>query len=85
MKLDLEQTEFAAAVREFAQDKIKPVIGEFYERGEFPADLVRELGKLGVVGVTLPEEHGGAGAGLFMLGLALEEIARVDASVAVTV
>ncbi|MEU5154347.1 acyl-CoA dehydrogenase family protein [Glycomyces sp. NPDC021274] len=85
MRLDIEQTEFAAAVRAFAQDRIKPVIGDFYERGEFPADLIRELGKLGVLGVTLPEEYGGAGAGLFMLGLALEEIARVDASVAVTV
>jgi len=85
MRLDIEQTEFAAAVRAFAQAEIKPVIGDFYERGEFPTELVREIGKLGVLGVTLPEEYGGSGAGLFMLGLALEEIARVDASVAVTV
>ncbi|PRY59159.1 acyl-CoA dehydrogenase family protein [Glycomyces artemisiae] len=85
MKLDIEQTEFAAAVRAYAQEQIRPVIGDFYERGEFPIELVRGLGKLGVLGVTLPEEHGGAGMGLFMLGLALEEIARVDASVAVTV
>ena len=85
MRLDLEQTEFAAAVRAFAQEQIKPVIGDYYERGEFPAHLVRDLGKLGVFGVTLPEEHGGSGMGLFTLGLALEEIARVDASVAVTV
>jgi alkylation response protein AidB-like acyl-CoA dehydrogenase len=85
MRLDLEQTEFAAAVRAFAQEQIKPVIGDYYERGEFPAELVRELGKLGVFGVTLPEEHGGSGQGLLMFGLAIEEIARVDASVAVTV
>lgn len=85
MRLDLEQTEFAAAVRAFAQEQIKPVIGDYYERGEFPAHLVRDLGKLGVFGVTLPEEHGGSGMGLFTFGLALEEIARVDASVAVTV
>ncbi|MEU6248220.1 acyl-CoA dehydrogenase family protein [Glycomyces sp. NPDC047010] len=85
MKLDIEQTEFAAAVRAYAQEQIRPVISDFYERGEFPIELVRGLGKLGVLGVTLPEEHGGAGMGLFMLGLALEEIARVDASVAVTV
>ncbi|THV42732.1 acyl-CoA dehydrogenase family protein [Glycomyces buryatensis] len=85
MRLTSEQAEFAAAVRDFAQTEIKPVIGDFYERGEFPANLVRDLGKLGVFGVTLPEEHGGADEGLLMLGLALEEIARVDASVAVTV
>ncbi len=85
MRLTPEQTEFAAAVREFAETEIRPVIGDYYERGVFPADLVRELGKLGVFGVTLPEEHGGAEAGLLMLCLALEEIARVDSSVAVTV
>ncbi|WP_026930022.1 acyl-CoA dehydrogenase family protein [Glycomyces tenuis] len=85
MRLTPEQAAFAAAVREFAETEIRPVIGDYYERGVFPADLVRELGKLGVFGVTLPEEHGGAEAGLLMLCLALEEIARVDSSVAVTV
>src|SRR5690606_39392592 len=58
MRLTPEQTEFAAAVREFAETEIRPVIGDYYERGVFPADLVRELGKLGVFGVTLrSEEH----------------------------
>ncbi|WP_026925318.1 acyl-CoA dehydrogenase family protein [Glycomyces arizonensis] len=85
MRLSPEQAEFAAAVREFAETEIRPVIGDYYERGVFPADLVRELGKLGVFGVTLPEEHGGAEAGLLMFCLAIEEIARVDSSVAVTV
>ena len=85
MRLTPEQAEFASAVRAFAETEIKPVIGDYYERGEFPADLVRELGKLGVFGVTLPEEYGGADAGLLMLCLALEEIGRVDSSVAVTV
>lgn len=85
MKLTPEQAEFASAVREFAETEIKPVIGDYYERGTFPVDLVRELGKLGVFGVTLPEEYGGADAGLLMLCLALEEIGRVDSSVAVTV
>ncbi|GAB3656895.1 acyl-CoA dehydrogenase family protein [Glycomyces tarimensis] len=85
MRRTPDQAEFAAAVRDFAQTEIRPVIGDYYERGVFPADLVRDLGKLGVFGVTLPEAHGGAEAGLLMLGLALEEIARVDSSVAVTV
>jgi short-chain 2-methylacyl-CoA dehydrogenase len=85
MRLTPEQAEFKGAVREFAETEIRPVIGDYYERGEFPLDLVRELGKLGVFGVTLPEEHGGADAGLLMLCLALEEIARIDSSVAVTV
>lgn len=85
MRLSPEQAEFAAAVREFAETEIRPVIGDYYERGVFPVDLVRDLGKLGVFGVTLPEEHGGAEAGLLMLCLALEEIGRVDSSVAVTV
>ena len=85
MRLTPEQSEFVSAVREFAETEIRPVIGGYYERGQFPAGLVRELGKLGVFGVTLPEEHGGADAGLLMLCLALEEIGRVDSSVAVTV
>src|SRR5690625_6725116 len=85
MRPSPEQAEFAAAVRDFAETEIRPVIGDYYERGVFPADLVRDLGKLGVFGVTLPEEHGGAEAGLLMLCLALEEIARIDSSVAVTV
>ncbi|WP_100447537.1 acyl-CoA dehydrogenase family protein [Glycomyces xiaoerkulensis] len=85
MRLTPEQAEFASAVKEFAETEIKPVIGDHYERGAFPVDLVRDLGKLGVFGVTLPEEYGGADAGLLMLCLALEEISRVDASVAVTV
>ncbi|GAB3238885.1 acyl-CoA dehydrogenase family protein [Glycomyces halotolerans] len=85
MRLTPEQAEFASAVRDFAQTEIRPVIADHYERGSFPTDLVRDLGRLGVFGVTLPEEYGGADAGLLMLCLALEEIGKVDSSVAVTV
>ncbi|WP_025273434.1 acyl-CoA dehydrogenase family protein [Haloglycomyces albus] len=84
MSLTEEQKEFQFAVRDFVDSEIRPVIGDYYERAEFPAELIRKLGDLGVPGVTLPEEYGGAGMDMLTFCLALEEIAKVDSGVAVT-
>ena len=79
-----EHEELRATVAEFAREVVAPVIGDYYERGEFPYDVVARMGKLGLFGLPFPEEYGGMGGDLFALCLALEEIARVDSSVAIT-
>jgi short-chain 2-methylacyl-CoA dehydrogenase len=79
-----EHEELRATVAEFARDVVAPVIGEYYERGEFPYDIVARMGKLGLFGLPFPEEYGGMGGDHFALCLALEEIAKVDSSVAIT-
>ncbi|QSB05496.1 acyl-CoA dehydrogenase family protein [Natronoglycomyces albus] len=84
-RLTPDQRDFAAAVRDFVNKEVRPVSEQNYENHTFPTDLVRKLGELGVFGVTLPEEYGGAGGDMMLLGLAIEEIAKVDSSLAVTV
>jgi short-chain 2-methylacyl-CoA dehydrogenase len=71
-------------VEEFAHDVVAPQIGELYEREEFPYDIVRQMGEMGLFGLPFPEEYGGMGGDYFALCLALEELARVDSSVAIT-
>src|SRR6266496_3664238 len=71
-------------VAEFARDVVAPVIGGYYERGEFPYDIVGRMAKLGLFGLPFPEEYGGMGGDYFALCLALHELARVDSSVAIT-
>ncbi|HEX2774910.1 MAG TPA: acyl-CoA dehydrogenase family protein, partial [Micromonosporaceae bacterium] len=69
---------------EFAHDVVAPKIGDYYERHEFPYEIVREMGRMGLFGLPFPEEYGGMGGDYFALCLALEELARVDSSVAIT-
>lgn len=83
-RLDDELELLRATVREFARDVIAPVIGDYYERHEFPYPIVREMGKMGLFGLPFPEEYGGMGGDYLALGVALEELARVDSSVAIT-
>lgn len=71
-------------VRAFAHDVIAPVIGQHYEEGTFPYEIVAQLGDLGLFGLPFPEEYGGSGGDVFGLCLAIEELARVDSSVAIT-
>ena len=61
-----------------------PTIGDLYERNEFPYDIVRQMGEMGLFGLPFPEEYGGMGGDYFALCIALEELARVDSSVAIT-
>jgi short-chain 2-methylacyl-CoA dehydrogenase len=79
-----EQTAIRATCREFAEDAIKPIAQRIDEHSEFPLDLVKEMGRMGLMGLPIPEEYGGAGADFLAYCLALEEIARGDASVAIT-
>ena len=86
MDLDLSEEHEAlrATVEDFARKEVAPVIGDLYERGEFPYDLVAKMGAMGLFGLPVPEEYGGMGGDYFALCLALEELARVDSSVSIT-
>jgi butyryl-CoA dehydrogenase len=83
-RLGEEHEELRSTVAEFAREVVAPSIGDYYERGEFPYDIVARMGKLGLFGLPFPEEYGGMGGDHFALCLALEEIAKVDSSVAIT-
>jgi len=83
-QLDEEHEALRAVVADFARDAVAPVIGDLYERGEFPYELVAQMGRMGLFGLPVAEEHGGMGGDYFALCLALEELARVDSSVAIT-
>src|SRR3954447_16727695 len=83
-RLDEEQEALRATVRDFVREQVAPVIAEHYENKSFPYDLVRQMGKMGLFGLPFPEEYGGMGGDYFVLCLALEELARVDSSVAIT-
>ncbi|MEU7137573.1 acyl-CoA dehydrogenase family protein [Streptomyces sp. NPDC046261] len=83
-RLTPEHEELRRTVEEFAHDVVAPKIGDFYERHEFPYEIVREMGRMGLFGLPFPEEYGGMGGDYLALGLVLEELARVDSSVAIT-
>ncbi|MET4924131.1 acyl-CoA dehydrogenase family protein [Streptomyces sp. PSRA5] len=83
-RLSAEHEELRRTVEAFAQDVVAPKIGDFYERHEFPYEIVREMGRMGLFGLPFPEEYGGMGGDYMALGIALEELARVDSSVAIT-
>ncbi|EME97032.1 acyl-CoA dehydrogenase [Streptomyces mobaraensis NBRC 13819 = DSM 40847] len=83
-RLTPEHEELRRTVEEFAHDVIAPKIGDFYERHEFPYEIVRDMGRMGLFGLPFPEEYGGMGGDYLALGIALEELARVDSSVAIT-
>jgi short-chain 2-methylacyl-CoA dehydrogenase len=72
-------------VREFAQERIAPVAEELDREHRFPYDIVAALGELGLMGIPIPEDHGGSGGDTMAYALAIEELARVDSSVAITV
>jgi len=83
-RLDEEQEALRASVRQFAREQLAPVIAEHYENKTFPYDVIRQMGKMGLFGLPFSEETGGMGGDYFALCLALEELARVDSSVAIT-
>ncbi|MCZ7440582.1 acyl-CoA dehydrogenase family protein [Micromonospora sp. WMMC241] len=83
-RLDEEQQALRESVRDFAREVVAPVIGEHYENHTFPYEVIRQMGKMGLFGLPFAEEHGGMGGDYFALCLALEELARVDSSVAIT-
>ena len=82
--LNEEQEALRSTVEDFAREVVAPVIGGYYERAEFPYEIVAKMGKLGLFGLPFPEEYGGMGGDYFAFCLALHELARVDSSVAIT-
>ena len=87
MDLDLtqEQELVRATVREFALEEVAPVAEELDRESRFPYELVAQLGELGLMGLPIPEEYGGAGGDTVSYALAIEELTRIDSSVAITV
>src|SRR5947199_384305 len=74
----------AETVRAFARDRVAPVAAELDHDGRFPYELVSELAELGFMGIPIPEEYEGAGGDTVSYALAVEELTRVDSSVAIT-
>jgi short-chain 2-methylacyl-CoA dehydrogenase len=72
-------------VRKFAEERVAPVAEELDREGRFPYELVAELSELGLMGMPIPEEYGGGGADTLAYAIAIEELTRVDSSVAITV
>src|SRR5581483_11366332 len=87
MRFDLpDETQLLQrTVREFAAAEVAPVAARLDRTKEFPYELVRKMGELGWMGIPFPEEFGGAGGTSLQYAVAVEELARVDSSVAITV
>jgi short/branched chain acyl-CoA dehydrogenase len=83
-RLDDEHEALRKTVEEFARDVVAPQAAQLDEAEEFPYDIVRQMGDMGLFGLPFPEEYGGMGGDYFALCLAIEELARVDSSVAIT-
>src|SRR6058998_1248648 len=79
-----EHEEFRKVVREFADEVIAPRAEEMDRKAELPLDIVKQMGDLGLFGLPFPEEYGGQGADFLTLCIAIEELARVDSSMAIT-
>jgi len=84
-ELTEDQVFIKNTIREFAENKIKPVIMEYDETQKFPMELLKELGELGFLGILFPEEYGGAGLGYVEFEIIIEELARIDPSIALSV
>src|SRR4051794_5959941 len=84
-QLTEEQEQLKRSVREFAESEIRPHVMEWDEKSEFPLAVVKQLGKMGLMGVVFPSEYGGAGLGYVEYVLAIEELSRVDGSVGIIV
>jgi alkylation response protein AidB-like acyl-CoA dehydrogenase len=87
MDFDLtdEQEAIRRLARDFADGEVRPVAEELDREKRFPYEIVAKLGKLGLMGIPYPEEYGGGGADNLSYALAIEELTRVDSSVAITV
>ncbi len=87
MNLDLspEHELIRQTVRDFARQRVAPVAEELDREHRFPYELVSELAELGLMGIPIPEEYGGAGGDTLSYAIAIEELTRIDSSVAITV
>jgi alkylation response protein AidB-like acyl-CoA dehydrogenase len=80
LTLSSEHEMIRQASRDFAQNELVPIAPEFDETGDFPIDTIRKMGKMGFMGIEIPEEYGGAGLDTLSYVLALEEICKADAA-----
>ncbi len=83
--LSEEESMFRDAVREFAETEVRPHVSAMDEAAQFRPDLIPKFFELGLMGIEVPEQYGGSGGTIFMAALAIEELARVDASAAIYV
>jgi len=83
--LDDEHVLLRDTVRRFALEKVAPVAQELDREKRFPYDLVADMAELGLMGMTIPEEYGGGGTDTLAYAIAVEELTRIDSSVAITV
>jgi short-chain 2-methylacyl-CoA dehydrogenase len=79
-----EQQLLRSTVREFAETRVAPIAEELDRESRFPYELVAEMAELGLMGIPIPEEYGGAGADTVSYAIAVEELTRIDSSVAIT-
>jgi short-chain 2-methylacyl-CoA dehydrogenase len=84
-ELTEEQELLRRTVRDFSESKVAPLAEELDREERFPYELVQELAALGLMGIPIPEEYGGAGADTVSYAIAIEELTRIDSSVAITV
>jgi alkylation response protein AidB-like acyl-CoA dehydrogenase len=84
-ELSEDERIFRDSVREFAEQRVRPRVAEMERERRQPPDLLEELFALGLMGIEVPEQYGGAGASFFMSILAIEELARVDPAIAIPV
>ncbi len=85
IEFDEDQLSVKNTIREFSEKQIKPRVMEFDEEQKFPLEIMHQLGELGFLGILVPEKFGGAGLGYVEYALVVEEIARIDPSVALSV
>src|ERR1700745_891380 len=76
---------FRDTVREFAEERVRPLAKEMDEKGVFEKDLIRQFFELGLMGIEVPEQYGGGGGRFFEAILAVDELSRADASAGVVV
>jgi alkylation response protein AidB-like acyl-CoA dehydrogenase len=84
-ELTPDQTLLRDMVRDFAESEIRPHVMRYDESQEFPSEILRRAGELGLLGILFPEEYGGAGLGYLEYALVVEELSRVDGSVGISV
>src|SRR3954465_3080396 len=84
-ELSDEQRDIQRLARDFADGEVRPIAEEIDREKRFRVEVIKKAGELGLMGIPYAEEHGGGGAGNLAYALAIEELARVDSSVAITI
>jgi alkylation response protein AidB-like acyl-CoA dehydrogenase len=84
-ELDEEKRLFRSTVRDFAEKVIRPRVEQLWDEGDFPYDIIKQMGEMGLFGIPYPEEYGGSGGDYLAYSIAVEELARLDGAIAITV